>query len=317
MGITAAMDIGSNSIRMLVAQTDNLRLIPLYKELCSTRLAAGIGSKGVLSEKAVERTLDAVKRFKERAVSMGANNIIVAATSAVRDAQNSEDFLGEVRRLGLNVRVITGEEEAELGFLGAVCGIKNTDGGIFLADIGGGSTELALGDKKGIRMLKSLELGAVRLTEDFIKNDPVSDDQIKEVKSYVLHNIIDEAGDISVGSSKMAGIGGTITTLAAISMEMEHYDPNRIHNYVLDKNVIDAIFKMLSKSDIKSRKKVPGLQPERADIIVSGTIIVKCLMEYWGFESIRVSEWDNLEGVIYQNLILVHEDSTTIPDEKT
>jgi exopolyphosphatase/guanosine-5'-triphosphate,3'-diphosphate pyrophosphatase len=313
----AAIDLGSNSIRLLVTETDNLRLKPLLKDLRTTRLGTGVSKNGVLSRKAMEKTLEAVRDFKEKAISMGAGDIIVIATSAVRDAANREGFIGRIRELGLEVKTLGGEEEAELGFLGAVSGLKDINSGIFLVDIGGRSTELVLGKKAGVERSKSLELGAVRLTESFAEDDPVNMAELERIEHSVMHKIIQDTKDIAIGDAEMIGIGGTITTLAAIAQGMEEYDPPRIHNYILNRTVIEDIFKELLRLNIEQRQKIPGLQPERADIIVAGTIILKSLMEHWGFERLTVSEWDNLEGAIYQNLISVHENSCTIPTEKT
>lgn len=299
----AAVDLGSNSIRLLVARRDGIAMEPIFKDLITTRLGEGVGSEGVLSGKAMERALDAVEHFKQKATSMGAQHIVAIATSAVRNANNRDDFIKRIRDLGLDVSVLTGEEEAELGFLGATQGVASANSDVFLVDIGGGSTELIYGKKAKIHRLRSLGLGAVRLTEAFITSDPINREEMDAAKDFVLNSIADETEILPDSASEMVGIGGTITTLAAIAQRMDEYDPNRIHNFIISRQVVQRILKRLVRVNIGQRQNIPGLQAGRADIIVAGTIILDCLMGRYGFERLIVSEWDNLEGIIYKSFL--------------
>ena len=309
MGIAAAIDIGSNSVRLLVAQTDGFCIKPLYKDLYTTRLGTGVDASGMLSPQNVQTTLRAIREFRAKAFSMGAERIEAVATSAVRDAINGDCFIERVRELGLKSRVLNGTQEAEAGYIGAIlgCGYKQKE--IFMVDIGGGSTELVSGAGFRIKGRKSLDIGAVRMTEKFIRNDPAKMAEIEAARRYAADKIYKNTKDMIVGDAEMVGIGGTITSLAAVVQGVEEYDADRIHRYVLNRRDVCEMLERLSAMDTRLRRKIPGLQPKRADIIVAGTIILKSLMEYWNFDRLIVSEWDNLEGVLYQNLIEVDKDT--------
>jgi exopolyphosphatase/guanosine-5'-triphosphate,3'-diphosphate pyrophosphatase len=311
----SVIDVGSNSVRLLVARVDEANIQPLYKTLRSTRLGAGVDANRVLSSGAMESTLGAVRDFKEKSISMGADEVLAVATSAVRDASNGEDLIREIGRLGIRAWVLDGRQEAELGFVGAALGCDAGKECIFLADIGGGSTELVTGMGFRVHNYTSLDIGAVRLTERFVRNDPVTPAEASEIEYYVMDILAQSAKDITAGDCKMIGIGGTITTLAAIAQGMEHYDSDRVHNFVLTLSEVKCILEKLAALDISEKKKIPGLHPGRADIINAGAIILKCLMEHWGFECITVSEWDGLQGVIYQNFIRVHQNAGRIPPQ--
>lgn len=316
MGRVAAIDIGTNSVRMLVAQVDGFCIKPLYKGLRTTRLGAGVDADGVLSPQNVQTTLRAVGEFREKAFSMGAGRIEVCATSAVRDAANGGVFVERVRRLGLNARVLDGDREAETGYIGAVLGCGCHGKEIFVVDIGGGSTELVSGVGFSIKNRKSLDIGAVRMTERFIKSDPVKTDETVAIERYIAQIIAQKAKDMTVGDAEMVGIGGTITSLAAVALGMEEYDPDRIHRSVLKRSDVNEILSRLSALDVRQRREIPGLHPGRVDIIVAGTIILKSLMEHWNFGRLTISEWDNLEGVLYQNLIGVDNNTSQISTKK-
>ena len=312
----SVIDVGSNSVRLLVARVDGEIIQPLYKTLRTTRLGAGVDTNRVLSSGAMESTLETVRDFKEKSVSMGADEVLAVATSAVRDASNGEDFMRKIRRLGIRAWVLDGRQEAEIGFIGAALGCSAGEKCIFLADIGGGSTELVTGAGLKVHNYTSLDIGAVRLTERFVRNDPVTPAEVSEIEHFVTDMLAQNAKDITAGNCKMIGIGGTITTLAAVAQGMESYDPNRVHNFVLTLSEVKCILEKLAAVDISKRREIPGLHPKRADIIIAGTIILKCLMEHWGFDCITVSEWDGLHGAIYQNFIRVHQNTGRIPEQK-
>lgn len=313
---TAAIDVGSNSVRLLVAETNGLQIIPIYKTLRTTRLGKGVDAKGFLSPDAVRSTLDAVREFREKAVSMGAGDVSAIATSAVRDASNGKSFMQEVVRLGLEARILDGSQEAEYGFVGAALGCRTSGASLLLADIGGGSTELVLGKGLEIQRVLSLDIGAVRLTERFVRSDPPHRTDLKKIEHFVMDILAQDAKDITVGNTEMVGVGGTITSLAAIAQCMEFYDSKRIHGYILTLGTVSEILAKLTALRISQRQRILGLLPERADIIIAGTVILKCMMEYWGFKRLTVSEWDNLEGAIYHNLVKNDKNTEQNPIEK-
>lgn len=303
MGIAAAIDIGSNSVRLLIARIGVDSMEPLHKELRTTKLGAGIDAKKVLCPQSMEKTLAAVKELKTIALSIGAEEVTAFATNAVRDAANGDEFVEKVRKLSLNISVLSGEQEADIGFIGAVSGLGGVKGRLFVADIGGGSTELAAGEGFNIKKRKSLDIGSVRMTERFIKNDPIKRDEMEDIKGCIADTITRDAKKITDGNAVMIGIGGTISSIAAIATGMEHYDRDIIHGLTLTGAEVRETLQKISALNAKKRKNIPGLLPGRADIIVAGGIILSVLMDYWGFDALTVSEWDSLEGFLYRRFI--------------
>ena len=299
---TAYIDIGTNSVRMMTLSSDSVDCIDAVKHMNTTRIGRGVDKNRELSDEGIRETLDALKEFKEDALKAGADEIKVIGTSALRDAENREDFLKTVKsNLGLKVDVISGDEEARLGFLGVSKGLKGhikEDDYILVVDIGGGSTELIVGRNGEIEYAKSIDIGAVRLSDKFVTTDPVSlleqqaiadhirislKEVLKQVESYPVKGVI--------------GIGGTITTIASIALEMKEYDRKKIHNYYVPLETIYAINKKLLNQKIEGRKEVVGLQPKRADIIPYGLMILHQILLSLEMSGISISEYDNLEGL--------------------
>lgn len=298
------IDIGSNSIRLLRATVKNGRIIDSVKDIRTTRLSKGVDSNGYLSEDSIARSIEALKDLKQLCVDYGTSNKIVAiATSAIRDSKNREVFASEVRNLGIDIHIITGDEEAYLGFMGVVKGLNSEEGNIMVVDIGGGSTELVIGNgKEGILDKISLDMGAVRMTERHIKQDPPSEHEILKLRSDI-NSIVKDFKDRNrnVVINKVLGIGGTLTNMGAIDQKLQVYDRNKIHGYELNKNCIDEMIIELCVLDDKSRKNIIGLQKSRSDVIISGSIIAQCILEDFSKESITISESDNLEGFLFEN----------------
>ncbi|MDI6705086.1 MAG: Ppx/GppA phosphatase family protein [Bacillota bacterium] len=300
MSRAAVIDVGTNSVRLLIADFGEIGLKIQLKEILTTRLGKGVDRDRRLSSQAINNTLDAIRKFRDRAISLGAGNVLVIATSAVRDAVNGETFMQEVKKLAVRTKILTGNEEAELGFLGACLGIGNIEGKVLLIDIGGGSTELVLGSGNAIHYMTSLDIGAVRLTEKFGNSNTASRCQLDSISDFVKKQLSGMEFPNNQEIARMVGIGGTITSLAAIDQKLEIYDRNAVHGYVLQKEQIDRILELMLCLTLEERQKIPGLQRERADIIVAGIIILKCVMEYFAQHEIHVSEWDNLEGAVYK-----------------
>lgn len=304
MARKAAIDIGTNSVRLLVAEvSDSIR--PLYKTVKTTRLGKGVDSTKVLACEAIVRTVEAIKAFKDKSIAMGADQIVAVATSAVRDARNAQAFTGRVEGLGIKIRVIKGDEEAKLGYYGALLGSGVPGRKMMLVDIGGGSTELVMGTGKEIDFITSLDVGAVRLTERFIKNDPIIQKELANIQKYV-HNEFSKLMKVLPENQKLnvVGIGGTITSLAAIMQGLVEYNRELVHGFVMTKQQIQEILDKLSKMPLSEREKTPGLQPERADIIVAGAAILVSILDFLGEYRLTVSEWDNLEGLLYQEFFI-------------
>jgi len=287
----AVVDIGTNSARLLVAEPKNGKVEVVRTGLITTRLGEGIGQYPYLLRPAIERTLAALHNFKQIIEATGAEIVIAAATSAVRDAGNQAEFLSQVKQqVGWDVRVLSGAEEAELSYIGAVRGLKCDLRQPVVIDIGGGSTEFIWTGKSGLHYV-SLRLGAVRMTEGNCGLTEIKEmmaDLLKSIKEHDFTGII--------------GVGGTFTTLAAIDQELEVYDPHKVHGYILPRQRIQDILYRLEAMTVEQRKDVPGLQPQRADIIVAGVRIALAAVTGLEAEEVMVSETDIIFGLLYQKL---------------
>ncbi len=286
----AAIDIGTNSVRLLVVEKAGKSLKMLKSGLCTTRLGEGIGN-GMLLSGAMERTVEAISRFYQIALGLGAERVFTAATSAVRDAVNRDEFLALVRqRTGLMVRVLSGKEEAALIYRGVLTGLAVTPFLTAVVDVGGGSTELIWMQGGNLRFA-SVNVGAVRAAEADLTGDEIFS---------CLKPVIEKVRRCQVEA--LVGTGGTITTLAAVDQGLVYYDPERVHGYCLTSVKVAGILDTLKKIDIEERKRVPGLQPERADIIVAGAAIVKAVMNGLERDGIIVSERDILFGLVQEEV---------------
>ena len=275
----AVIDIGSNSVRLMMMADGKV----LYKTLDTTRLGEGLASSSLLKREAVERTAAAVAAFYARANAEGAASVYAFATAAVRSAENGSEFVARVRDLcPLDVEVISGMEEAELGILGALGG---RDGG--LVDAGGASTEIVV-QKGGVLIYKkSVDIGVVRL-KDMCGADA-------EKLKQAAERAVGEYGKVPDGVP-MYAIGGTATTLAALSLDMREYDSSRVTGTIVTAAQMRALAERLTKMRAEDVAKLPGVQPKRADVLGGGAVLLSVVMDRLGFSELIVSDSDNLEG---------------------
>lgn len=310
--IKAAIDIGTNSTRLYIGRVGKT-IERIEKRTTITRLGKDVDSERKLSLQAIEKTVCVLMDYERKAQSYGASEIIAIATSAVRDAENRDEFIGMIKdKTGIDVKVISGDEEARLDFAGASQIIGGT--GIVI-DIGGGSTEIILGNKGKIQFADSIDIGSVRITEKFMNTDNITDDQICLAAQYIKNAIAGavekikgsgyahsadcrNVGGSCGGSFEIAGIGGTITSLAAVNQGLKVYDIDKVHGYKIYRDNVCSMFDMFARCGIDERKKIRGLQMQRADIIPAGTLILRTIMEELDSEYITVSECDNLDGMI-------------------
>ena len=285
-----AIDIGTNSTRLLVAEESEGHLRTVATNLAITRLGEGIGS-GVLLPSAVARTSGVVDSFLREARLLGAESVLAVATSAVRDAANRADFLSLVyEETGLKIRVLSGAEEASYSYMGVMSGLSVEKRSTAVLDIGGGSTELSWMESEELCTV-SVNMGAVRLT---LTGDPLA--EVHAAFSPHLNRVR------QAGIANLVGVGGTVTTLAAIKQELAVYDPERVHGFCLSTQDVDGILKKLAGMDLAERSNVAGLQLERADIIVAGVNIVAVVMKGLGLDRLVVSECDLLHGLIKEEV---------------
>ena len=287
----AAIDIGTNSIRLLIAEYKDGQLNRLVNELRTPRLGDGINN-GEINSKAQARAIKVLQEYK-RLIDKYEASYRAVATSAIRDAANQEEFLNKVKKKAqIKIDVIEGSEEAKLSYLGIINGIKKNRKNMLAIDIGGGSTELILGSKDELTEYKSINLGAVRLKENYQQD-------IKAMQEYAKQIISKTAVDKNI--EMLIGVGGTITTLAAIDQELENYQPEKIQNHKLSLTTVNNIFSYLMGLSLEERKKVTGLEKNRADIIIPGILILIAIMEFFSIKQLRVSDFGILEGIIYNN----------------
>lgn len=284
----AIVDIGTNSTRLLIAKVEGTVKI-LKTSLITTRLGEGIGSQPILLKAAMERTMMALMQFKELIDQKKVDKVMVAATSAVRDASNRSEFLSAVKLLlGWDVWVLSGEEEAEMSYLGVVSGLNVSLRSPIVIDIGGGSTEFIWSTDIGLNFT-SVRLGAVRMAESGIGLKEIKE-MLKQLTTKICLN----------GPVNLIGVGGTLTTLTAVDLGLDEYNPEKVHGYVLRRQKIKDMLARFEGLTLEERKKVPGLQPQRADIIVAGTRIALAVLEELHTDEIIVSETDILYGLLYK-----------------
>ena len=284
----AAIDIGTNSTRLLVADLAAGKLREVARDLRTTRLGAGMDA-GVLLPEAMERTAAAVAAFRAQADALGATQISAVATSCVRDAANQSEFLELVQqRAALAVQVISGDAEARLSCRGVFAGLPLEPATSIVLDVGGGSTEL-IWQEAGQIQTASVQAGAVR----FVVNQ-WTEDQVEAQLAPVLTRLK------ALARPHLAGVGGTVTTLAAMEQQLTQYDPRLIHGYTLTAEAVERLFRQLKSLPLAARKKLPGLQPARADIIIGGTAIVHTVFKQLGVKNLTVSESDLLQGMLLE-----------------
>ncbi len=299
MPVYATIDIGSNSVLVFVAEKDekgNWKTLAEKAEI--TRLGEGLKATGRLSKEAMERTAKAVCDFAALARDLGAEKILAVGTMALRTASNSNEFIKLVKDMcDVDVEVIPGEEEARLSFLAVKSGLKTPADRVVVIDVGGGSTEFIFGKGDEIEKKFSLNIGAIRFTEDYLKHDPPEKGEI----NAMLSAIESELGDLEVDfqPDALLGIGGTITNLAAVKHKMEKYDPEIVDGTELTLQEVEDMLWKFSSMTVEERKKIPGLQPKRADVIIAGTGIVYTIMKKLGLPKLTVSVRGVRHGLMF------------------
>jgi len=298
----AAIDIGTNSVRLLVADvTDSRRapprLRPVLRRLQITRLGEGLTPGGRILPVAAARTADAVEQFVTLSADAGVPDPVLVGTHALRAAQNPEEVRARIRR---PVRILSGDEEARLGFQGVVAGLGSLRSAsrLLVVDIGGGSVEVTWGRRDRIEASFSAPVGAVVLTERFLTHDPPLTEEIVALRDHLARTIDHDLPKTSRRPIRLVGVGGTITTLAAIEQRLSPYDPDRVHGFRLSLQAVERMAEELTARTVAERRRLPGLQPERADIIAAGALVLQHLLVRVGAPSVRGSEADLLWALV-------------------
>ncbi|MFN2614208.1 MAG: exopolyphosphatase [Actinomycetota bacterium] len=290
----AVVDVGTNSVRLLIADVSNAGLREIARELVITRLGEGVDAARAFAADALARTVGAIARYVRDARAQGATQIRVIATSAVRDAGDRERFVEDViKATGVSPEVLSGDQEALLGFAGASSSLDVQDP-YLICDIGGGSTELVFGRARAERWI-SLDVGSVRATERCIRNDPPSPAEVAEVRKLARAHL-DRASQIPRGFATFVGLAGTITTMAAVARGLMRYDRARIHGSRLTRAEVAGVTTQLARMTSDERRTLPVMPLGREDVIVSGAVILEEAMDRFDAHDVVVSESDILDG---------------------
>ena len=294
------VDLGTNSTRLLVADVDGGHVEEIERRTEITRLGEGVDDRRKLLPLPIARVRNVLAEYRREVEARGAERVLAIGTSAVRDAENGEAFLGEVEwSYGFKSRLLSGEEEAELTRRGVANGRELGDGTLVL-DIGGGSTELITADSR-----RSLDIGSVRLTERFLASDPPTRNELDACAGAVRMALP------ALGPNSAIGVAGTITTLAAL--ELGRYDPEEVHGYRLSREGVEAQLERLASLPLAERRELPGLEPERAPVIVAGAVIVDEVLRRYGLEELEVSERDLLHGAALEAAALPEPEEGDAP----
>ncbi|WP_323137945.1 Ppx/GppA phosphatase family protein [Nocardia sp. alder85J] len=307
----AAVDCGTNSIRLLIADVGrDGRLIDLHREMRIVRLGKGVDATGELNPEAIERTRAALHDYVDRMRDAGVGRVRMVATSATRDARNREDFFtmaaAELGRAvpGAQAEVITGDEEARLSFAGAVGELPADEGPFVVVDLGGGSTEVVLGEAAadGVQAAYSADIGCVRITERFLHTDPPTGEEAASARFFAAEQLAQAFGVVPVERARTwVGVAGTMTTLAAIALDLPEYDSDRVHLTRLSLDQVREVCRRLIGMTHEERAALGPMHPGRVDVIGGGAVITQLLADELarraGVTELIVSEHDILDGI--------------------
>lgn len=300
----AAIDIGTNSIRCIVVEADKRsKFKVLDDEKATVRLGEGIARDGAISGAAWQRAMDALSRMKKIVDGYGVMGVETVATSAVRRAANGDLFVkAAAKNIGLQIEVISGEEEAELAALSALHNFDMEGTRYAMIDIGGGSVEVITALGNHIEEIYSIDLGAVILTENFITTDPIKQGEYQRMRKEIRKTLKSTFAAEDIPVQCLAGSGGTMTSIAAMVMAMRKEGYGSIHGYEVLRSEVVHLLAMLLRKDLKERKAIPGLNPDRADIIVAGVTVVDELLEQFQANLLKINERGIREGLILKGL---------------
>ncbi|MEV0359145.1 Ppx/GppA phosphatase family protein [Nocardia sp. NPDC050697] len=305
----AAVDCGTNSIRLLIAdvQPDGT-LADVHREMRIVRLGQGVDATGAFAPEAIERTRVALADYAAAMREAKVDRVRMVATSATRDASNREEFFGMARELlgtvvpGAEAEVITGDEEARLSFAGAIGELAADEAPYVVVDLGGGSTELVFGDADGVRAAFSADIGCVRITERAMPGNPPTDEQVDAATEFARERLADAFAAVPVEQARTwVGVAGTMTTIAAVALELPEYDASKVHLSRLSLDQVYAVADRLTSLDHDQRAALGPVHPGRVDVIGGGAVIVRALADELsrraGITELVVSEHDILDGI--------------------
>ena len=297
----ATIDIGTNSVLLLVAEVESDRgdaLRPVLERATVTRLGEGVDRNRRLLDAACERTLSCLSKYAADLRELGVTRLDAVGTSAMRDAAGGEEFVARAAQvLGVAPRVIDGNEEARLTFAGALSGLRELpdSGPVTVFDIGGGSTEIVVGARdaheRRIASAVSLDIGSVRLFERHVTTDPPNQAALDLVERDIQSALAHAPRPAALGAgATLVGVAGTVTQLAALELELTRYDGTRVHGYTLTRDAVERLASRLASLDVSQRRALPGMEPSRADVIVVGSAIARAVLQWSGATELVVSD---------------------------
>jgi exopolyphosphatase / guanosine-5'-triphosphate,3'-diphosphate pyrophosphatase len=298
----AVVDLGTNTTRLLVADVDDGRIEELEKRTTITQLGQGVDATGRLADEAMDRVRRTLDEYRQTIDRLKSEDVVAVATSAMRDAANGPEFREELnRRYGIDARTISGDEEARLTFLGATSGrtpAAESPASAVVIDIGGGSTEYVVGSNGADPDFHiSAQMGSRRHTERFLQSDPPAHEELEALAADVRRVVGDSVPEeVRERTTEGIAVAGTATTLAAIDQELDPYDAEKVHGYRLSLGAAERIQAMLAALPVEERRKVTGLHPDRAPVIVAGVTILVESIRAFGLDEIEISESDILQG---------------------
>ena len=298
----AIIDIGSKSIKFFVGErAEDGSIATLLDTNNIAALGEGLAQTGRIGDEALERNAQAVREFAEKANELGAEKIIAVGTMALRSASNSADFVARVKELcGVEVQIIPGEEEARLSYLAVLSGLPLMDSDLVIFDTGGGSTEFIFGRGTELKKRFSVNLGSNRITEAFFADDPVKEGSVAAAIAQIDREFA-EAG-VEGRPAQLVGMGGTVTSMGAVRHMMDKYKPDIIQGSTLTKLDVEEQLAAYEKRTVEQRRAIPGLQPKRADVILTGACILKVIMERLGASRLTISDRGLRHGLAFDLL---------------
>jgi len=298
--IYAGIDCGTNSTRLIVGDGETT----FEREMTITGLGRGVDATGRLSNEGIDRVREALERYRTIMDGYDLAGVRMTATSAARDAENREDFFAvSEQTVGVRPELISGELEAELSFLGATAELDPAQGPYLVFDIGGGSTEFAVGSSR-MEGGFSTDMGSVRFTEKYIESDPPLPEELVACLSVAEAHIDDVAREVPMvmGARQLVGLAGTVSTAAAVEIGLMEYDRDQIHHFRLTRAAIEDVYRTLVTESREDRRHNPGLEQGRVDTIVGGMCILARIVRYFDAEDVLVSESDILDGLVLSQI---------------
>lgn len=299
----SCIDIGTNTILLLIVEAKGEKIAEvLHDEQVIARLGKGVDEHRIINGETANRVAEFLFSYRDTSHKYRSEKIIAVGTSALRDASNKREFCNEMlQRTGIDIEILTGVDEAEWTYRGALGDVSPRVQNFTVLDIGGGSTEIISGTSKAVSQKVSLDIGCVRLTERFLRTSPPTPREISECRSFIRSSLL--AVDLTQAkSSHVIGVAGTLTTLATIHLHLTHYDPSRVEGCALNRKVVGRIFDQLKRKTHEEMMRVPQISPGREDILVAGMIILQEFLEAANLSEITASDRGLRYGIILREL---------------